>query len=138
MAESITSIVDEKTKRKQKINSVYIEEKIKKRLNQSVNSHVVYEGTKFENLEIIRKKLKHTTDGNLQIRGNKIYEIRRRLTKLELIRKTIKETVQILKEKEMINSDKNEDDLTLLVYNKFLGGTEKRKYTIKSAKQDII
>ena len=55
---------------------------------------------------------------------------------MELIQKTIKKTIQILKEKELIKSDKTIDDLSKVVFNKFLNGSEKIKYTIKSKKQD--
>ena len=55
---------------------------------------------------------------------------------MELIQKTIKKTIQILKEKELIKRDKTIDDLSKVVFNKFLNGSEKIKYTIKSKKQD--
>ena len=130
MTQPIKVIIDEKTKRKRGINSVYVDETIKKRLNQNINSHVIYEGDEDEDLTEVRKKLQHSTDGNLQIRGNKIYEIRRKLTKMELIQKTIKETIEIMKEKELVNSEKSVDDLTIVVFNKFLGGSERRRFKL--------
>ena len=132
MTQPIKIIIDEKTKRRRGLNSVYVDETVKKRLNQNINSHVIYEGDEDEDLTEVRKKLQHSTDGNLQIRGNKIYEIRRKLTKMELIQKTIKETIEIMKEKNLVNSDKSVDDLAVVVFNKFLGGSERRKFRLEN------
>ena len=134
MAESITCIIDKETKRQRGIDSVYVDETIKKRLSPNVESRVIYEGEVGEDLEAIRLKLKHGSDSNLQIRQNKIYEIRRRLTKKEIITKTIKHTIFILEDKHIIQYEKGKgiDDLTKLVYNLFLGGSETKRYTLKS------
>jgi len=132
MTEQIKTIIDATTKRKRCVHSVYVEDRIKTRLNQNVKSHVVYEGDENDDLEAIRKKLQHADDANLQIRGNRIFEIRRRLTKLELIQKTIKETIEIMDEKEFIDSDKSIDEISKIVFNKFLGGSEGKKYKIKT------
>lgn len=131
MSESIESIIDKKTKRVRGIDSVYVDETIKTRLKQNVESHVIYEGEIGEDLEPIRNKLKHGNDSNLQIRNNKIYEIRRRLTKKEIIHSTIEETIKILCEKKMINNDKSIDDLTKIVFNLFLGGSETKRFIVK-------
>ena len=131
MAESIESIIDKKTKRVRGVDSVYVDETIKTRLNQNTESKVIYEGDIDEDLELIRNKLKHGTESNLQIRNNKIYEIRRRLTKKEIIKSTIEETIKILREKKFVNNEKSIDDLTKTVYNIFIGGSETRRYTLK-------
>ena len=71
------------------LKSAFVEQNIKERLQQKTYSHVIYEGDDFDNLQ-----------------GSKMYEVRRRLTKMELIQKVIKETIIILKEKEMIKGAK--------------------------------
>ncbi len=132
MTEQIKTIIDRATKRKRKITGVSVDNRIKSRLNQNVKSHIVYDGDDEEDLEAIRKKLQHATDANLQIRGRQIYEIRRRLTKMEIIQKTIKETIEILQEKDVLASNKSVDELTKVVYNKFVGGSEGKKYIVKN------
>lgn len=130
MAESIQFIIDEKSKRKRHIDSVLVDEQIKLRLKQTGKSRVVYEGEEGEDLEEVRSKMKNRDDLNLQIRNGKIYEVRRRLKKMEVIQKTIRETIVIMKEKELVKSDKSVDDLSKIVFNKFLNGTERKKYSL--------
>lgn len=136
MTDQIKTIVSASTKRKRKVTGVKVENTVKARLNQNINSQIIYEGNTDEDLKIVRKKLHHDKESNLQIRGNKIFAIKRRLTKMELIQKTITETIEIMNEKHLITNVLNADELSKVVYNKFIGGTE-RKLFILSKKNNL-
>lgn len=125
---NITKILDKHSKRIRHLTSVQVEEVLKKRLNQNLQSHVVYLGDDGEDLQIVRAKLQHTVEGSLQIRNQKIYEIRRRLTKMDVIKQTIRETLKIMREKDLVQSNKSENDLFNVVFNLFLNGSEKKKF----------
>ena len=125
---SIDYIINKDTKKKRHIRSN--EEVIKQRLHQDFKCKLVYEGCPDDNLKEIRSKLKHSDNSTLQIRGNKIYEIRKKITKLETIKYSILETIKILKEKKLVDGETNE--LYQIVYNSFHNGSEKIKYIIKT------
>ena len=130
MTEPINTVRSCDTKRLRKAFGTQSQAIINKRLNQPDVSRVVYTGHTDEDLSVVRSKLQPHPDATLQIRGQKIYEIRKRLTKNELIKRTMSETIHTLKNKGFIKGDKTASDLFKLVFNEFLGGSIKSVFRI--------
>ena len=124
----IKFVVNKNTNKKRILTSN--REVIANKLHQDFKSKLVYEGSPDENLKEIRSKLKKNPESTFQIRGNNIYEIRKKITKIDTINYTILETIKILQERNLISGDVNE--LYKLVFNCFHDGSEKIKYIIKS------
>ena len=130
MTEQRVKCRDKITMRVRKLSSVQVDEIIKERLSGKSVSHVLFEGKGDDNLVEIKKKMKPSEGCNLQIRNNKIYEIRRRPRRNEIIIKAIKETIKILSEKGLINTKSPEEDIYRSVMNTFIGGNEKKIFRI--------
>ncbi len=124
---------DNVTKRKRRLTSVQTEETIKKRIIGDKVSHVVYEGMDDEDLKAVRDRLKPSPGCNLQIRNGKIYEIRQRPKRNDVIMKIMKQTIEILADKNLLDTESSVDDIYRSVFNTFLGGAVKPKYKIKNA-----
>lgn len=132
MTEENIQYRDRMTKRKRRLKSVATQENIKQRLSGDPVAHVVYEGNEDEDLQELRNKLKPNEGCNLQIRNNKIYEVRKRLSKNDVIIKTMKQTIEILRDKDLLQTDSTVDNIYKSVMNSFLGGSVKAKYKIKN------
>ena len=132
MTEPVIKYRDSVTKRSRRLTSACTEEAIKKRISGKSVSHVIYTGEEGEDLTKVKKKLIPTKGCNLQIRDNKIYEIRKRMTRNEILTKTMKQTIEILKEKKLLKTESSTEDIFKSVLNSFLGGAIKPRYTIKN------
>jgi SOS response regulatory protein OraA/RecX len=122
---------DKQTKRARKLNTVQSQENIKQRLNQKSVSHLVYQGVNNEDIKKIRQQLFAREGCVLQIRKNNIYEIRAKIKKIDTIKQTIKNTIQILKEKGLLKCVGNDESIFKSVFNVFVGGTPKVVFTVK-------
>lgn len=132
MTEAPVKYKNATTKRVRKMTSVQTQETIKQRLNGEPVCHVVYEGEDGEDLKKVREKLKCSANCNLQIRNNKIYEIRKRPKKQEIIRKVMLDTINILADSKLLNTESSADDTFKYVFNKFLNGTDKTVFKLKN------
>jgi hypothetical protein len=110
---------DNVTKRKRRLTSVQTEETIKKRIIGDKVSHVVYEGEEEEDLKAVRDRLKASPGCNLQIRNGKIYEIRQRPKRNDVIMRTMRQTIEILSDKELLSTESSVDDIYRSVKQKY-------------------
>jgi hypothetical protein len=132
MSETINIIIDKNTKRKRKINCMKSQEIIKSKLTNTIKNQPlpIYEDDNPEKLRDIRNKLIHNDNYSYCIRKNKIYQCRKKQKKIDVIRNTIKNTLKILYDNEVIIN--NDDNLELLVFNDLLNGSKKPVFTIKN------
>lgn len=126
----LNRVIDRKTKRKRWINSTASQEIVKSKLTDVTfeKPKVIYEDDDPVKLKEVRSKLKATDTTSYTIRGNKIYECRKKQKKIDVIRATVRHTLQILQDRELLED--GIDALQTMVLNELFDGSNKTTYKI--------
>ena len=122
----INKVRDNATNRVRTVNNNTLEDVLREKLTglKKKEPVLVYEDEDANRIVLVRQRLKKTDPMmSYTIRGNKIYECRRRLSKNEVIQQTVRQTILVLLEGFGLQG--NIDELQTGVLNRLYNGKEK-------------
>ena len=132
MTEAIKAVIDKDNKRPRKLTGVKSQEIIKSKLTKTKYQEpkLIYQDDDATRLKQVRERLEKNDNYSYCIRKNKIYECRKKQKKIDVIKSTISQTINILKNHKHITTD---DTLRLeqVVFNDLLDGSFKTTFKIK-------
>ena len=127
----INKVRDNATNRIRTVNNNTLEDVLREKLTglKKKQPVIVYEDEDASRIVLVRQRLKKTHPMmSYTIRGNKIYECRRRLLKNEVIQQTVRQTILVLLDGFGLQG--NIDVLQAGVLNRLYNGKEKTKFEI--------
>ena len=130
MVEDISKVIDKRTNRVRMIHYPSSQDIIRKKLTgEDKLSRLIYEDDDLDKLKEFRNKLSKDDNVSYTIRGNKIYQIKPRQKKIDVVKSTVIVAIQILKKNKLL-TDTDTNKIEKIVINDLFDGSKRKAFKI--------